>query len=154
MNQKQDTEYFEVDQHITAHSRYWAGKAGSRFYIALRDEKKILGSRCDTCDKVFWPPRTTCGRCFSQLPEADMVEVGPGGVLESFTVVNYNEPVIHPKKVPFAYGIIKLDGADCGIAHFIDEIDLDAVEIGMRLTPVFSEDRQGNILDIKYFKPE
>jgi len=46
---------FEVDQHITAHSRYYAGKIGSLFYTTLRDHKKFLGIKCETCDKIFWP---------------------------------------------------------------------------------------------------
>jgi uncharacterized OB-fold protein len=143
---------FEVDQHITAHSRYYAGKIGSLFYTTLRDQKKFLGIRCETCNKVFWPPRGTCGRCFSQLSEADMVEIGPNGILETFTRVTYHEPV-HPRKAPFIYGIIKLDGADTGMAHFIDEVAFEQLETGMRLQPVFEEERKANILDIKHFRP-
>ena len=142
----------EVDQHITAHSRYYAGKIGSLFYTTLRDHKKFLGIKCETCNKVFWPPRGTCGRCFSQLSEADMVEIGPNGILETFTKVTYDEPV-HPRKAPFIYGIIKLDGADTGMAHFIDEVAFEQLETGMRLQPVFEEERKANILDIKHFKP-
>jgi hypothetical protein len=49
--------------------------------------------------------------------------------------------------------VIRLDGADTGMAHFLDEVDFDKVHIGMRVRPVFAEQRRGNILDIKYFKP-
>ena len=141
---------FEVDQHLVAHSNYWAGEMGSRFYIMLRDKKKIFGVRCPKCNKTFWPPRTTCVFCFSKLDE--LVEIGPYGTIETFTMVTYSEPV-HPRKAPFIYGIVKLDGADAGMAHFIDEVDFDKIHIGMRVKPVFAEDRKGNILDIKYFKP-
>jgi uncharacterized OB-fold protein len=149
-----DMEYgpFEVDQHITAHSRYCAGKIGSLFYTMLRDEEKILGVKCARCNKVFWPPRETCGRCFSKLSEADMVEIGPNGTLETFTLVTYKER-IHPREAPFVYGIIRLDGADTGMAHFIDEVPYEELKIGMKVRPVFSEERRGNILDIKHFKP-
>ena len=76
---------FEVDQHITAHSNYFAGKMGSKFYTALRDQKEILGVRCKACSKVLWPPRETCSRCFSLLTEDDLVKIGPGGKVVSFT---------------------------------------------------------------------
>lgn len=147
-----EIEPLEADQRIKAHSRYYAGEAGSIFYTTLRDEKKILGVRCERCDKVFWPPRTTCGRCFSKLGQEDMVEVGPAGTLETFTLVTYSEPV-HPIPAPFVYGVVKLDGADTGMAHLIREVDPEKVAIGMRLLPVFAEKRNGNILDIQYFKP-
>jgi len=152
MSEEKEYGPFEVDQHITAHSRYYAGKIGSLFYTTLRDHKKFLGIKCGTCDKVLWPPRGTCGRCFSQLSEADMVEIGPNGILETFTLITYHEPV-HPRKAPFIYGIIKLDGADTGMAHFIDEVTFEQLETGMRLQPVFEEERKANILDIKYFRP-
>jgi len=153
MGNQNDSGIFEVDQRIVAHGKYYAGKMGSRFYVALRDEKKILGVRCRSCDKVFWPPRSTCGRCFSQLSEDDMVEIGPGGTVETFALVTYGESV-HPRKSPFIYGVIRLDGAHTGMAHFIDEVAYENVDIGMRVRPVFAESRNGNILDIAYFKPE
>jgi uncharacterized protein len=155
MNSTSDAESkasFEVDQHITAHSRYFAGLAGSIFYAALRDEKRILGIRCGVCARVLWPPRQTCGRCFSSLGAEDMVEVGPGGTLETFTMVTYSEPV-HPRPAPLIYGVIKLDGADTGMTHLIEAPSLEALRIGMRMKAVFSEERCGDILDIRCFRP-
>ncbi|MEW6529971.1 MAG: Zn-ribbon domain-containing OB-fold protein [Thermodesulfobacteriota bacterium] len=152
MSEDRDYEIFEVDQHIVAHSKYYAGRMGSRFYLTLRDEKKILGIRCANCERVYWPPRSTCGRCFSQLSEDKMVEIGPRGTVETFTLVTYSEPV-HPRKSPFIYGIIRLDGADTSIVHFIDEVEFEKVQIGMRVRPVFAETRNGNILDITHFRP-
>jgi uncharacterized protein len=150
MEDHKSYEPFEVDQHLTAHGRYYAGKMGSRFFVALRDKKKILASPCRQCGKTFWPPRSICTFCFSELKQT--VEIGPLGTLETFTVVTYDEP-IHPRKAPFIYGIVKLDGADTGMAHLIDEVNLEDVHIGMRVKPVFAKERKGNILDIKYFKP-
>jgi uncharacterized OB-fold protein len=144
--------FFEVDQHITAHSKYYAGRIGSLFYAALRDDKKILGITCRKCNRVYWPPRQTCGPCFCNMAESDMIEIGPHGTLETFTLVTYSEPV-HPRRAPFIYGIIRLDGADTGMAHFVDEIDFERLEIGMRVQPVFEEERKGTILDIRHFKP-
>jgi uncharacterized OB-fold protein len=143
---------FEVDQHITAHSKYYAGRIGSLFYAALRDDKKILGITCRKCNRVYWPPRQTCGPCFYNMAESDMMEIGPQGILEAFTLVTYSEPV-HPRRAPFIYGIIRLDGADTGMAHFVDEVDFERLEIGMRMQPVFEEERKGTILDIRHFKP-
>jgi len=143
---------FEVAQRIVAHSRYYAGRMGSFFFTRLRDEKKILGVRCDKCNRVLWPPRSTCGRCFSELSEENLVEIGPEGTLEAFTLVTYCEP-IHPRQAPFVYGIIRLDRADTGIVHFIGGLDFEKAKIGMRVRPVFAETRRGNILDIDHFEP-
>ncbi len=143
---------FEVEQHITAMSKYYAGKIGSRFYITLRDEGKIMAVKCPRCGKVYMPPRETCGPCFYNMKVDDMVEVGPEGVVETFTQVHYNEPVI-PREAPFVYAVIKLDGADTGITHYLGDVDYENISIGMKVTPVLENERQGNILDIKHFKP-
>lgn len=143
---------FEVDQQIVAKCRYYVGKIGTRFYEALGKEKTICGVKCKTCNKVLWPPRATCGRCFSELSEDDLVSIGPEGTLETFTRIEYSEPV-HPKQGPLVYGVIKLDGADSGITHLIDEVDYDNLKVGMRMVAVISDSPNGNILDITYFKP-
>ncbi len=150
MSETKDSGPFEVDQHITANSRYFAGTMGSLFYTTLRDEKRILGVRCKTCHRVMWPPRSTCGRCFSLLDESDMVEIGPKGTLETFTLIDYSEPV-HPKAAPIIYGVIKLDGADTGMTHLIEGVPFETLRIGMRMAPVFAEKRKADILDIACF---
>lgn len=143
---------FEVDQHIVAKCRYYVGSIAARFYELLASERKITGVNCKTCQKVFWPPRATCGRCFSALTEEDLVEIGPEGTLETFTRIEYEEPV-HPKQGPLVYGVVKLDGADTGMAHLIKVDDYHALKTGMRMKPVFSENREGIILDIMHFEP-
>jgi len=152
MTNTNDSVQFEADQRIVARCRYYVGKIGSLFYETMQREKKILGSNCRICGKVYWPPRGTCGRCFRLLTESDLVEIGPEGTLDTFTRIDYHEPV-HPRSGPIIYGIIRLDGSDSGIAHMIDEVDYPELKIGMRMKPVFSDEPIGNILHIKYFKP-
>lgn len=130
--------------------RYSMGKITSRFFAEIRDHKKIMGIRCAKCKITYLPPRSTCGRCFSILK--DWVEVSDQGTLETFTVVNYSTAV-QPVPAPLIYGIVKLDGADTGLAHLIGEADPEKLHIGMRLKAVFKEERNGNMLDILYFKP-
>jgi uncharacterized protein len=130
--------------------RWWVGETGSRFFIALRDEQKILGTRCPKCDWVFVPPRKTCGRCFH--PEMEWREVGPGGTLVTWTIPRYTE-TIHPRQPPFAFGIVRLDGADTGITHLVGEFRETDLRAGTRLEAVFREKTEGNILDICYFRP-
>jgi len=96
-----------VDQHLTAHGRYYAGKMGSRFYIALRDKKKILGTPCKQCKQDILAAQVHVH--FLLLGVEEHRGDRPLGTLETFTVVTYDEP-IHPRKAPFIYGIVKLAG--------------------------------------------
>jgi uncharacterized OB-fold protein len=130
---------------------WYVGEYGSRFYVELRDNKKIWGTQCSQCGMVLVPPRNQCGRCF--VPITEWVELKDTGTLETFTVVHYEVPDLQPLKPPFAYGIIKLDGADTGFVHLVYDTDLSTLKTGMRVQAVFTEERQGNLLDIHYFKP-
>ena len=130
--------------------RYYAGATASRFFIELRDNERITGTRCLHCNRVYVPPRSTCFRCFNKLD--DWVELNGRGTLQSYTVVHYSLPV-HPQLSPSIYGVILLDGADTGLVHFLGEVEPEELRIGMRLTPLFRAQRKGNILDIKYFRP-
>jgi hypothetical protein len=139
-----------VHQDLKVPYRYSMGATTSRFFIEIRDNQRIMGIRCPRCNVVFVPPRTTCARCFSQLH--DWVEVGTRGTLETYTQVHYSTPV-QPAAAPFYYGVIKLDGADTGLAHRIGDLAGKEPRIGMRVRAIFREERKGNMLDILYFKP-
>ena len=129
---------------------YSAGAVGSRFLIELRDKKRIMGTRCATCNRVYVPARSICKDCYGQLDE--LVEVSDKGTLLTYTVCNQPNPV-QPVESPVVYGIIQLDGADTGFVHMLGEIDPEQIRIGMRVQAVFKDEREASILDIKYFKP-
>lgn len=141
---------YQVQGKLEIPYRYFAGEFLSRFFVELRDHKKILGVRCPQCAKVFFPPRSICGRCLNSLKE--WVELGDTGTLQSFTVVRYSEP-IHPLAAPFALGLIKLDGADTSLLHLVGQVEPSSLKAGLRLKAVFKEEREGSILDILYFQP-
>lgn len=97
------------------------------------------------------PPRKSCPECFGQ--EVTWVDLSPQGELITYTVARRQLAAL-PEKVPSIFGLIKLDGADTALLHMLGEVDPEEVEIGMRLEAKFSEERQGNILDIAYFRPK
>jgi uncharacterized OB-fold protein len=124
------------------------GEIGTRFFAELRDNRRILGIRCPRCDTVYVPPRLTCKRCFGKLDE--WVEVGPEGTLLASTTV-YAPVANPPAEAPYTLAVIKLDGADTGLVHLVEEVDPARLEEGTRLRAVFRENREGNIRDIDRF---
>ena len=48
---------------------YTSGVAGERFFVALRDEGRMLASRCAACKLDYLPPRMFCEDCFAELTE-------------------------------------------------------------------------------------
>jgi len=148
--QKEPVEELVYQGRIKVPYTWSVGEVGSRFFIELRDNQKIFGKRCPACQKVLVPARKICGTCSKQTEE--WVEVGNQGTVQTFTVVHYRSDV-QPLKPPFGYGVIKLDGADTGMAHLLYGSDPANWKIGMKVKAVFKDKRTGNILDIAYFQP-
>jgi uncharacterized OB-fold protein len=148
---KDEVEILIHEGKISVPYSWTVGSTLSKFYCELRDNGKILGNRCPDCGTVFVPPKVKCINCYQDLVE--WVELPGTGTVDAYTVVRYEEPSLHPRKSPFTYGVIKMDGADTGMVHFLGEVDLDAIKVGMRVEAVLEDEREGNIFDIKYFRP-
>jgi uncharacterized protein len=109
---------------------WWAGDTASHFLIALRDEQKIVGSRCRSCNRVFIPPRKSCPTCFKD--EMEWTDVADEGTVQAFTVARRQLAAL-PGKVPVCFALIKLDGADTALLHYLGEVDPAKIRIGMRV---------------------
>lgn len=142
---------FVVEGRMALPYQYFAGATGSKFIVALRDEHKVLGVRCENCNKTFIPPRQTCERCFADLSD-NWVELEPTGQVTGFTVIRYAEPY-QPKKPPYVLALIQLDGADTPLAHILECGEIDDARVGMRVRAVFADEPKDNILDISHFEP-
>lgn len=137
---------------IPISSRYTAGIAGEKFFREIKDNARILGTRCEVCGLTYVPATMFCERCFAGLDE--WVEVSSQGTVFTFTVLHrdLDEKPLDP---PAILAYVKLEGADGGLVHYLGEADPEAVYIGMLVEAVFEEaaERKGSILDIKYFRP-
>lgn len=122
----------------------------SKWYVQMRDDGEIWANRCPNCGKVYVPPKIKCIDCYKDMN--DWVKLPGTGIIETYTVVHFNVEGLHPRKSPFVYGIVKMDGADTGLVHLID-VDPEKVKVGMRVKAVMAKERDGHITDIKAFKP-
>ncbi|MEW5944874.1 MAG: Zn-ribbon domain-containing OB-fold protein [bacterium] len=130
----------------------WAyGENITKFFKETRDNKRIMGTRCSKCRKVLVPPVALCGRCFA-MTEEKWVELPDTATLVAHTVVYLPFPG-QPQEPPYAYGMLRFDGADTQFPHLIGGIEFDKIKCGMRLKAVWNEERKGDLFDIKYFEP-
>ncbi len=133
-------------------SRYTAGIAGEKFFRAIKDEGRFLGTRCEACDLVYVPATMFCERCFADLDE--WVDVPNRGYVFTFTVL-FRDLDDQPLDEPAVLAYVKLDGSDGGLVHYLGEIELEELYIGLEVEAVFKDaaKREGSILDIRYFRP-
>lgn len=125
------------------------GSVIGRFLTALQ-EGKILGGKT-TSGKVVVPPNEYDPE--TSDPVTDLVEVGTSGVVTSWSWAA-SPTSTQPLDRPFAWALIKLDGADTAMLHAVDAGDIGKMETGMRVRARFAEQRTGTIRDIACFEPE
>ena len=132
---------------------YTYGRAGDAYFRSLKDKGTFLGARCEKCDIVYVPPRAYCENCFARL-EDSYVEVGDTGTVHTYTVLHKNLDG-STKKEPVIMAMVRLDGTDGGVVHYLGGVKPDQVHIGMSVKAILKpkKERIGAITDIKHFKP-
>ncbi|MDT7795335.1 MAG: uncharacterized protein QOD59_4776 [Mycobacterium sp.] len=120
----------------------------SQFFTALR-ERRILGVR-GSDGRVLVPPAEYDPVTYQPLTE--VVPVASVGTVVSWTW--QSEPLEgQPLDRPFAWALIKLDGADTPLLHAVDAGSSAEISTGARVHAHWVDEPVGAITDIAYFAP-
>ncbi len=123
------------------------GPVVGRFLTGLRD-RRIEGVR-GSDGRVIVPPMEYDPVTAAALDE--FVEVGQQGELVSWCWVS--EPrEAHPLQQPFAWGMVKLDGADVPMVHCVAAASESDLSTGARVQVRWADAPRGHITDIACFE--
>ena len=130
-----------------------AGVAIGRYLTELK-AGRLIGVHCRGCRRTVIPPRNFCEWCFR--PMDNWVILPDTGTVNTFSLcyVTWDMQYLTDPQIP---AVIDIDGTrpSVGIMHMLGEVDPGDVEIGMKVQAVWkpAEEREGSILDIRYFRP-
>ncbi|WP_173675083.1 Zn-ribbon domain-containing OB-fold protein [Mycolicibacter terrae] len=122
------------------------GPVLGEFFTALR-ERRIVGVR-GSDGRVYVPPAEYDPVSYEQLTE--IVPVASVGTVVSWTW----QPAPlegQPLDTPFAWALIKLDGADVPMLHAVAAEGPDQISTGTRVHVHWADEPVGAITDIAYF---
>ena len=145
-----------VEAHVLEYPGGYTRSVGpviGRFLTGLRDGRIEAVKLAD--GRVLVPP-TEYDPTTSAPVEAEgshWIEVGPRGTVQTFTWVANPRPGKHALTKPFAFALIRPDGADTAILHMVDVSGPDALRIGLRVAPRWRADRTGHVTDIEAWVP-
>ena len=123
------------------------GPVVGRFLTELRN-RRIVGIR-GSDGRVLVPPMEFDPVTADALDE--FVEVGQQGEIVSWCWVS--EPrEAHPIARPFAWALIRLDGADVPMLHCVAAESEDELATGARVKAVWADAPRGFITDIRWFE--
>jgi uncharacterized protein len=126
------------------------GPVVGAFLTGLRDGK-VVGTK-GSGGRVIVPPTEydpDTGEATSGT-----VEVGPEGTVTSWSWVA-RPGAKQPLEEPFAWVLVRFDGADTSLLHVLPASSPGEVCTGMRVRPEFAPEaeRVGHVKDIKHFVP-
>lgn len=82
----------------------------------------------------------------------ELVEVGPAGTVTTWAWVRSPMPK-HPLDRPFAWALVRPDGADTPMLGAVDAGSVAAMSTGMKVEPVWRDEREGSITDLHCWRP-
>jgi uncharacterized OB-fold protein len=125
------------------------GPVVGAFLTGLR-ERVLLGIR-GSDGRVLVPPVEYDPITSDDLTE--LIEVGPGGEVTTWAWVEHPHPK-HPLDHPFAWALVRPDGADTAMVHVVDAGSIGAMHTGLRVVPRWADEREGHINDLACWVPE
>lgn len=132
---------------------YFAGESASRFFHELATTQRIMGTKCNKCNRLLVPARAYCDACMERTSE--WIEVGPEGTLETFTIITAAFPGLPKPPIVMAY--VTLDGADTALINLVQGIDLTDIEAAAemlnklpRVKVEFISEPKGRITDFSF----
>ncbi|MFJ6632787.1 Zn-ribbon domain-containing OB-fold protein [Streptomyces sp. NPDC091376] len=124
------------------------GPVQSAFLTGLR-ERTVLGVKTSG-GRVLVPPVEYDPVTAEEI--RDLVEVEATGTVTTWAW-NPEPRAGQPLTSPFAWVLVRLDGADTALLHALDAPGPDAVRTGMRVRVRWADERTGAITDIACFEP-
>src|SRR3954451_11146150 len=124
------------------------GPVIEQFFAGLA-ERRIQGIK-GSDGKVIVPPTEYDPYTSETLSE--FVDVGDTGVVTTWAWVTDPRPG-QPLDKPFAWALVKLDGADTAMLAAVDASDRSAMSTGMRVRARWADERVGSIRDLACFEP-
>jgi uncharacterized OB-fold protein len=123
----------------------------SAFFLALRDEKRLLGCKCRDCGLVRVPPFLThCPDC--NFAPTEQVEVGQVGVMNSTPPITYFATSLFQHMAPYGRGRVVFSGADTAMSVLLYTttgiLVPGVIEKGTEVKLIFKDERIGAMTDV------
>ncbi len=108
----------------------------ARFWREIPQRYNIIGNKCGSCERIFFPPREACPHCRRKsLGKMEDIKLSGKGEIVTYTII-YAGPKAFEEQVPYPVAIIKLKEGPQITAQIVD-CDIDDVKIGMKVENTF-----------------
>lgn len=96
-------------------------------FVDYLEKGELRGTKCNSCGRVFFPPRADCSWCMTK--DVEWIEIKGQGSLVSFTKVNYG-PTGFENDVPYYLALVDFDGVKV-FGRLSKSVAEDSIKVGM-----------------------
>ena len=116
------------------------------FWDALRQHKLRL-QRCADCNEYIHYPRSRCPYCLGE--NLTWQDIEGNATLYTYTIARRPTAPQFQDEVPQKIAVVELDEGP-RLTTTLVNVDEDAIQVGMRLRPVFEDQRGGEVTLLRY----
>jgi uncharacterized protein len=121
-----------------------------RFWREIPQRYNLIGNKCESCNKVYFPPREACPYCRRKsMGKMNNLQLKGKGEVITYTIIHV-APENFEEQVPYPVAIIKLDEGPCITAQIVD-CDINDVKIGMRVESTFRRIQEDGYVGAIYY---
>lgn len=122
----------------------------ARFWREIPQRYSLVGNKCKSCSKIYFPPRESCPDCRRKsIGKMEEYKLSGKGEIISYTIIHVG-PEEFEKQVPYPMAIIKLDEGPQITAQIVD-CELSDVEIGMKVESTFRRIQEDGYIGAIYY---
>ena len=102
----------------------------ARHWREIPGRYNLVGARCGSCSKIFFPKRSICPECRrSSVGKMEEFKLKNEGTVFTYSII-HEAPAESNNLKPYAVAMIKTDDGVLVTGQLVD-VDLDKIEIGM-----------------------
>ncbi len=110
-------------------------------FIDHLEKGQVMGTRCNECGQVYFPPRADCCQCFAS--DVQWFEITGSGILATYSRLSY-APVGFEEDLPYSLAV--LDYGDYKIfGRLADDIGEDELQLGQQMKTVVNRLPNGQL---------
>ncbi len=108
----------------------------ARFWREIPQRYNLIGDKCGSCERVFFPPKESCPYCRRKsMGKMNQIKLSGKGEVVTYTIIHAG-PEDFEEQVPYPIAIIKLEEGPQVTAQIVD-CKIDEVKIGMKVESTF-----------------
>jgi uncharacterized protein len=121
-----------------------------RFWREQLQRYNLMGNKCNSCGRVFFPPRESCPDCRRKsIDQMEKIKLSGKGEVVTYTIIHV-APDDFEEQVPYPIAIIQLEEGPKLTAQIVDCNPQD-VHIGMKVESVFRKIQEDGSIGAIYY---